>query len=94
MDGESFFHVWALVLLGVRLRKDNRLRMNVYDPDRTATQLNTLKIEHRELDAMIARLVVEPGNDELELKRLKKRKLYLKDSIAMLESRLIPDLDA
>ena len=43
---------------------------------------------------MIARRVEEPGNDELELKRLKKRKLLLKDTIALLESRLIPDLDA
>ncbi len=68
--------------------------MHSYDPASTAAQLSTLKIEHRELDSMIARLVIEPGNDELELKRLKKRKLYLKDSIAMLESRLIPDLDA
>lgn len=68
--------------------------MNFDDPASTAIQLSTLKIEHRELDAMIALLVIDPGNDELELKRLKKRKLHLKDSIAMLESRMIPDLDA
>lgn len=57
-------------------------------------QLTALKSEHRDLDAMIARLVLDPSNDELELKRLKRRKLHLKDSIALLESRLIPDLDA
>ncbi len=68
--------------------------MNSDDPARTVSQLSILKTEHRELDAMIARLVIDPGNDELELKRLKKRKLHLKDSIAMLQSRLIPDLDA
>ncbi len=68
--------------------------MNTEDPAITMRQLNALKIEHRELDAMIGRLVVDPGNDELELKRLKRRKLHLKDSIAILESRLIPDLDA
>ena len=43
---------------------------------------------------MIARLAIDPGNDELEIKRLKRRKLYLKDTIALLESSLIPDLDA
>ncbi|MGB0135464.1 MAG: YdcH family protein [Dokdonella sp.] len=64
------------------------------DPSTTVRQLAALKTEHRELDATIARLVLDPGNDELELKRLKKRKLHLKDSIALLESSLIPDLDA
>ena len=68
--------------------------MHSDDPATTLRQLTALKSEHRELDVMIARLVVDPGNDELELKRLKKRKLHLKDSIAMLQSRLIPDLDA
>lgn len=68
--------------------------MNPEDPAATVRRLTALKAEHRELDAMIARLVVDPGNDELELKRLKKRKLHLKDSIALLESQLIPDLDA
>lgn len=64
------------------------------DTSSTVRQLTALRAEHRDLDAMIARLVLDPGNDELELKRLKKRKLHLKDSIALLESRLIPDLDA
>ena len=68
--------------------------MNPEDPAITVRQLSLLKAEHRDLDAMIARLAIDPGNDELELKRLKKRKLYLKDAIALLESRLIPDLDA
>ena len=64
------------------------------DTSATVRQLTALKSEHRDLDSMIARLVLDPGNDELELKRLKRRKLHLKDSIALLESRLIPDLDA
>lgn len=68
--------------------------MNPEDPATTVRQLTLLKTEHRDLDVLIAKLVIDPGNDELELKRLKKRKLYLKDTIAILESRLIPDLDA
>lgn len=57
-------------------------------------KLNELRIEHRDLDDVIARLSVDTDVDQLRLKRLKKRKLFLKDCIAALESRLIPDLDA
>ncbi len=56
--------------------------------------LEQLRTEHRDLDQVIARLAQDPTMDRLQLQRLKKRKLYLKDSIARLESRLIPDLDA
>lgn len=59
-----------------------------------ARQLVELRIEHRDLDAAIARLADDMQCDELQLKRLKKRKLMLKDAIARLESKLIPDLDA
>jgi hypothetical protein len=57
-------------------------------------QLIELRIEHRDLDVVIARLVADPSSDELQLRRLKKRKLRLKDMIAYLEIKLIPDLDA
>ncbi|HEX3123065.1 MAG TPA: DUF465 domain-containing protein [Rhodanobacteraceae bacterium] len=57
-------------------------------------QLIELRIEHRDLDVVIARLVADPSSDELQLRRLKKRKLRLKDMIAYLENKLIPDLDA
>ena len=57
-------------------------------------QLGELRIEHRDLDAVITRLVADPACDELQLKRMKKRKLRLKDMIAYLENKLIPDLDA
>ena len=59
-----------------------------------ARQLVELRIEHRDLDHAIARLAADTGCDELQLKRMKKRKLMLKDAIAKLESKLIPDLDA
>jgi hypothetical protein len=57
-------------------------------------RLRQLRIEHRDLDDVIARLSLDYDVDELQLKRLKKRKLILKDQIAKLESQLIPDLNA
>jgi len=58
---------------------------------RIAQRVLELKQEHRDLDVAIARLQVDIDADELSVKRLKKRKLQLKDSIARLESALIPD---
>ena len=57
-------------------------------------RLRTLEVEHRDLDEIVSRLSTQPGIDELMLKRLKRRKLLLKDQIAQLRSALIPDLDA
>jgi hypothetical protein len=56
--------------------------------------LGELREEHRDLDMAIERMIMDPWQDQLRLRRLKKRKLKLKDWIAKLESRLIPDLDA
>ena len=67
---------------------------NNLDPGEIARLVAELKEEHRDLDAAILRLAEDPGVDQLQLRRLKKRKLKLKDWIANLESRLIPDLDA
>ena len=61
---------------------------------RNMQKLRGLRIEHRDLDEVIARLSLDIHIDELQLKRLKKRKLVLKDQILMLESQLIPDLNA
>lgn len=57
-------------------------------------QLAELQIEHRDLDEAIIHLAAHPASDELRLKRLKKRKLRIKDMISYIESKLIPDLDA
>jgi hypothetical protein len=64
------------------------------DPARIAAQLIELRTEHRDLDAAIGRLAASLEADELSIKRLKKRKLRIKDMIAYLENQLIPDLDA
>jgi hypothetical protein len=62
--------------------------------DAYKTRLGELRIEHRDLDDVITRLTQDAYVDQLQLRRLKKRKLWLKDMIARLESKLIPDLDA
>jgi hypothetical protein len=61
---------------------------------RMAERLVVLRLEHRDLDAEIVRLQADMQADELAVKRLKKRKLRLKDMITYLENKLIPDLDA
>ena len=57
-------------------------------------RLRQLRIEHRDLDDIISRLTMDFKVDELQMKRLKRRKLMLKDQIARLGSQLIPDLNA
>lgn len=57
-------------------------------------RLAELRIEHRDLDLVIARIQAGTQLDDLALRRLKKRKLLLKDWIARLESMLIPDTPA
>ena len=67
---------------------------DITDPSeltRIAQRVIELKLEHRDLDEAIARLQADIEADELSVKRLKKRKLQLKDNIAKLESALIPD---
>ncbi|MEK0086068.1 YdcH family protein [Benzoatithermus flavus] len=58
------------------------------------TRLETLRATHRALDERIAQLAAQGSCDELELQRLKKRKLALKDRIMHLESARIPDIIA
>ncbi len=67
------------------------------DPQDTGAlraKLEALKSEHRDLDEVIDRLIEKAPFDQLQLQRLKKRKLGLKDQILKLESQLIPDIIA
>ena len=57
-------------------------------------RLRELRVSHRDLNYLIDRLQHDPMVDQLRIRRLKKRKLVLKDMIMTLESELIPDLDA
>ena len=60
---------------------------------RRLERLRELRIEHRDLDDVINRLQMDLYVNEVQLRRMKKRKLMLKDQIARLESELIPDLN-
>ncbi|MGA0023414.1 MAG: YdcH family protein [Burkholderiales bacterium] len=68
-------------------------------PDREETEaiearIAELKLEHRDLDDVINRLLQSPVQDQLQLQRLKKRKLLVKDQITLLERQLTPDIRA
>ncbi len=62
--------------------------------DTLANRISELKSEHRALDDQLDALAADPAIDDLQVRRLKKRKLFLKDSIAHLEKQLIPDATA
>ncbi len=64
------------------------------DTETLQKQLNDLQLEHRDLDEVIDHLVETRPFDQLQIQRLKKRKLSLKDQITKLESRLLPDIIA
>ena len=64
------------------------------DDETIQQQLDSLKAEHRLLDGQIAAMIAEGASDQLELARLKKRKLRLKDEIQLIADRNIPDIIA
>ena len=64
------------------------------DVEALKAKLTALKIEHRDLDDVIARIAERVPFDQLQLQRLKKRKLLLKDQISKIESELLPDIIA
>jgi hypothetical protein len=72
---------------------DDKSNVNT-DLFKNIERLRQLRIEHRDLDDVISRLCMYFKVFEVQIKRLKRRKLMLKDQIARLESQLIPDLNA
>ncbi len=68
--------------------------METENLDSLRAQLQELRVEHRDLDEAIERLESSPPHDELLLRRLKKRKLHLKDRVAQIERLLQPDISA
>jgi hypothetical protein len=64
------------------------------DAESLKQRIHELHLEHRDLDDVIAKLALKPGQDQLQLQRLKKKKLLLKDQILHLERQLTPDIRA
>lgn len=64
------------------------------EPRELEARLNNLQTEHRDLDAAINALLQASGSDQVQIARLKKRKLRLKDEIAVVQDLLIPDIIA
>ena len=64
------------------------------DDTQIAKRLDILRTEHRDLDSAIGALIDSGSTDQLQLARLKKRKLRLRDELAMLEDQLVPDIIA
>ncbi|WP_174298654.1 YdcH family protein [Sphingomonas bacterium] len=64
------------------------------DDDQIARRIEALRVEHRDLDAAIAALGTTGSLDQMQIARLKKRKLRLRDEIMMLGDELIPDIIA
>jgi hypothetical protein len=62
------------------------------DAEAVARRIVELQVEHRDLDDAISRLCLQPGVDELQLRRLKKRKLQIKDMLVQLQMQLVPDI--
>lgn len=68
--------------------------MDIAEQEKLKEKINELKLEHFDLDDIIKRLSNDPSVDQLQIQRLKKRKLSVKDMISRLQSRLIPDIEA
>lgn len=68
--------------------------MNAEEERELRAQLERLKQEHRDLDSAIEVLLAVPGYDRLQVQRLKKRKLQLRDQISEIEDQLFPDIIA
>jgi hypothetical protein len=68
--------------------------VNIGNADRVALmqRLVALQVEHRDLDSVIQQLVLDPKRDDLQVTRLKRRKLLLKDQIARIERQIDPDV--
>jgi len=70
------------------------MQLSAEEINQIQERIDQLALEHRDLDEIIEKLQQDPSQDQLQVSRLKKRKLALKDMLKRLESQLIPDLNA
>jgi len=70
------------------------MELTTEETEAVRRKIEILKVEHRDLDEVIDRLAHDPELDELQLRRLKRRKLLLKDQITLLQKQLVPDISA
>lgn len=68
--------------------------MTISSPEDIQRRIIELEVEHRDLDSVIDLLILDVRHEELQLRRLKKRKLQLKDHITLLKMQLVPDIPA
>jgi hypothetical protein len=80
--------------LGIRAWGIRRLRMTEDEYVELKAQLERLRQEHRDLDAAIEALQAVPGADAIQVQRLKKRRLGLRDRITFIEDQMTPDIIA
>ena len=82
--------------MGAASRRESTLMSDKVDTEsfKQFERLRELRVSHRDLDYLIDSLSHDPLVDQLRIRRLKKRRLILKDMISQLESELIPDMDA
>jgi len=80
--------IWIFQLKFIVMRQ----QLTEEEKHKLEDRLFDLRQEHRDLDEVIDRMLHSPDVEELQLKRFKKRKLLLKDSILQLENALIPDI--
>jgi hypothetical protein len=83
-------------MIGPPLNRDPQERPfeGMIDIESMQERLAALRVEHRDLDEIIDRLSADGPVNQLQIQRLKKRKLLLKDQISMIESKLLPDIIA
>ena len=78
----------------VRRRRVSNVSLTNEELQSIRARITLLELEHRDLNDIIDRLAGDPALDQLQLRRLKKRKLLLKDQITRLQTQLIPDIIA
>jgi hypothetical protein len=76
------------------LQAKSQAEGGIMESEQIKRRIIELQVEHRDLDEAIARMAEQAGIDEIRLRRLKKRKLQIKDTIYMLQMQLVPDIPA